>query len=427
MRGLGQQYSQTGGRWLWAGANRKIERWEFGAPEVISTTFGTYVADATATQRPTFYDFTPYGDWMIVNGGYPGEAAYIHKPAVPSFDVYAAGQAPVGVVQFLKMMSFMMALGYGARGTQVGWSDANNIELWVPATDNTAGSLSIDEFNTPIRAGCKLGDAVAVYSEDQLALVRYIGEPFIFGQKTTIDGIGAIGKAAVATDTRVNVGVSRSGVWWTDGISSRYIDEGYLSNYLQDNVNWLQGAKIAAARNDYTGCFEFTFPMLGSNVVNETWAWDPKTGGWSKVSVWSVMDERRLFEHPVQGLNNGQVHLSDFVNPVPVLPLVLETKPLIMQTAESPHVVTRIDEVDLFLHKARNLELALASAATPLGPWEWSEWQTVEAGAPVTEVPELPEAPFWKLALRTQPGYEQDWDIDLQGFLLYGTTVGSAM
>src|SRR5205085_6027141 len=181
VRGLGQQYSQTGGRWLWAGANRKIERWEFGAPEVISTTFGTYVADATATQRPTFYDFTPYGDWMIVNGGYPGEAAYIHRPAVPSFDVYAAGQAPVGVVQFLKMMSFMMALGYGARGTQVGWSDANNIELWVPATDNTAGSLSIDEFNTPIRAGCKLGDAVAVYSEDQLTLVRYIGEPFIFG------------------------------------------------------------------------------------------------------------------------------------------------------------------------------------------------------------------------------------------------------
>lgn len=424
IRGLTQLFNSDGGRWLWSGAGNRVSRWQFGAPEIMDAAFGTYVADQTVNLPPTIYDFTPYGNWMIVNSGYPAQAAKVHKPPA-ALATFAPGEAPVGVLKFLKKMSFLVAVGYGTRGTRVGWSDANNVEVWTPTTANTAGSLSIDEFNTPIRAGDILGDAISVYSEDQLGLVRYVGAPYQFGQKTVIDGIGAIGKAAVASDMRINVGCSRAGCWWTDGNSAKYIDEGYLANYLQDNVTWDQGGKIVVGRNDYTGTFEFHFPMHGSLAINEAWAWDPKTGGWSPVSYASAMDERRLFHFPIQGSNGGLVNLTDY-NADADTPLSLVTKPLVMQTAESPHVVARIDELDLLLKDAAFIEFQVGSCDQPNGDWEWTDWMEASPGAKIYSLPALPEQPFWKLAFRSTPG-QNSWTLDLQGILLYGAPVGSAL
>lgn len=432
VHGIAQQFASDGSRWLWAGSADEIWRWRFGAPEFIGNV-GSYRRDATATERPTLYDFTPYGDWMLVNHSEWNEPAKIFKPGAPNtFNAFAPGEAPTGVTQFLKVMSFLMAVGYGPRGTQVGWSDANNIEVWTADADNTAGSISIDEFNTPIRAAAKLGDSVAVYSEDQLALVRFVGLPFIFGQKTVIDGIGAIGKKAVASDTRINVGVSRAGCWWTDGTSARFIDEGYLSTYLQENVNWAQGAKIEVRRNDETGCFEFSFPMAATPLLTEAWSWDMRTGGWSPIPPFASGDERRLFDHIIYGTDDGLVQLGDF-DETASAPLVLVTKPLVMQTSESPHVVTRVDEVDLFLHTASNIEFRVGSCDEPNGDWEWTQFVEATAGARIYEVPAaealgipLAEQPYWKLEFRSKPD-QTDWAFDLQGFLLYGTPVGGKM
>lgn len=433
VRGLGQLFDTSGSRWLWSAASSKIMRWRFGGPEVIDAAFGTYVADATATERPTLYDFTPYGNWMLVNSGQDGETAKIFKPGTPNtFNAFAPGEAPVGVVQWLKSLSFLIAVGYGPRGTQVGWSDANNVEVFTALSTNTAGSISIDEFNTPIRAGSRLADAISVFSEDQMALVRYIGAPYVFGQKTVLDGIGCVGKAAVASDTRVNVGMSRAGAWWTDGNSSKYIDEGFISNYFQENITWAQAAKIVVGRNDFTGCFEFHIPVRGSLSLNEAWSWDPRNGGWSPIAGQSAFDERRLFEHVIYGGNAGVIRLGDF-NTAGVGALTLETKPIVMSTAESPHVVTRVDEVDLLLHAASNVEWRLGCADEPNGPWTWSDWLEAVAGAPVGEVTlnsddgqPLPETPYWKLALRSVPGAD-DWTLDLQGFLFYGAQTGARM
>lgn len=419
--GVGQQSVTDGARRLWYGQGTKAGFWTFGAPVLVGDVSATYIDDSTATQRATMYDFTPYGDWMLVNNGIDRK---ISKDGV-AFEDFAPGEAPNQVVKFLKFMSFIMALGYGARGTHVGWSDANNVELWTAATTNTAGGLGIDEFDTPIRAGARLGDSLAVYSEDQMALVRYTGLPFVFGQKTVIDGIGAVGKAAVASDLKMNAGVGRAGIWATDGVTSKYIDEGFLSNYLQDNVTWTQAAKISAVRNDQTGCFEFHFPMHGSQDVNEAWSWDPRTGGWSPCPAHAVGDERRLFDHIVYGGNDGTVLLGDFDRTADA-PLSLVTKPLVMQTAESPHVVTRVDELDLLLKSASGVEWRVGSAEEPNGTWEWSEFQEALAGAKIYEVPELPEQPFWKVELRSAEG-QADWNIDLQGFQLYGLPTGATM
>jgi hypothetical protein len=265
----------------------------------------------------------------------------------------------------MKKLSFMMALGYGSRGTRVGWSDSSSIEVWTPTDSNNASSLSIDDFDTPIRTGASLGQSISVFAEDQMALVNYIGAPFYFGQRVVLDGIGAVGPCAVASDGSNNVGVGQGGIWWTDSNTYRYIDEGALHDYLQENVNWSQKSKIQAVRNDFTGCYEFFLPMGLAVDVTEGWSFDPRTGGWSKLPSLSMKVERRLFGRPVIGTNDGKVQLDSF-------------------------------------------DATVAAA--------------LETLSKTTPVPAIPSGVYWKLEFRSTA---DNWDLDLQGFMLFGKTEGT--
>lgn len=426
IRGIGQLHASDGGRWLWTGEDNNIWRWQFGAPELIDGAYGVYRAQQLGTLQPTIYDFTSYGNWMIVNDGI---APKIHKPEAGTPWQDFAGEVPQAVVRYMKKANMVMALGYGIRGTQVGWCDPDDITTWTAADTNLAGSLAIDEFDTPIRAGERLADNIAVYAEDQMALVRYLGSPFMFGQKLSIDGIGAIGKAAVASDTRVNVGVGRNGIWWTDGIDFRYIDEGFLKNYLQDNVNWTQGGLIVAMRNDATGCFEFHFPMGVSNTIDEAWSWDPRTGGWSPAVAASFKVERKLFGYPLVGTNAGVIQYDD--NDFALAStLVLRTRPLTLSLADGSqlgtHIVSRVDELELLLQEASNVEVRVGCSDDVNGDWDWTTWYEVETGNRIIELEHLPEQPLWKVEFRNVPGVN-DWRLNLQGFFLYGPDIGTKM
>jgi len=427
IRGLGELRHSNGGRWIWAGANKSIYRWSFGAPELIASNWGSYRATQSGGLHPTIYDFTPYGNWMIVNDGV---APYIYKDGDVTPWVAYAGDVPQGAVRYMKKMNFMMAFGYGTRGTQIGWSDADDIFLWTAAADNLAGSLAIDEFDTPIRAAERLADYIACYAEDQMALIKYIGQPFVFGQRLSLDGIGAVGKAAVAADTRINVGLGRNGAWLTDGNTFKYIDEGIIRDYFQENINWDNAGSSVVCRNDATGCFEFHVPTGIATQPTEGWSFDPRNGGWSPVPVRAFKAERRQFGSPICGTDGGIVQLDD--NDYALAgPLELRTKPIMLRAEDQSvsmgtHHVSRVDEVDLLLKEASNIEFRLGCSDDPNGDWEWSAWYEVEAGSRIQEIEQLPEQPLWKLEFRSIANIN-DWRLDLQGILLYGTPIGTKL
>lgn len=430
VRGLSQQQATNGTRWLWSAIiqapGMNIYRWYGPTSELLFEFGGGSQVDESLTTPATFVDFLHYGDWTIINYG---SSPWIYKPGVSASGY---GNAPAGAVKFMKKLSFVLAVGYGDRGTRVGWSDSGNIEEWTATAENSAGALSIDDFDTRIRAACYLGSSIAVFAEDQMALVNYISAPFYFGQRFALDGVGAVGKMAVATDGRQVFGVGRGGVWWTDGNSYRYIDEGYLHDYLQDGVNWAQASKIVAARNDYTGCFEFYFPMGASLNVNEGWSFDPRTGGWSPVPPVSVKDERKLFQYPIIGTHDGKVQLDDY-DPAWYMPLTLRTRPLLMQLQSQSgitdlHQDVQIDEIELLLHTASWVQMRIGSSQEAAGAYTWSDWIDVSPGqGTITKDPSWPgDGVFWKLEFRSEPVAEAlGWTLDLQGFMLFGSFEGS--
>jgi len=419
VRGLSQQQAQNGTRWVWASSGGLVTRWYGPGVEEIITLDCTI--DETVNDPATYIDFTHYGDWTIINSS--EGPAYLYKPGSAAA---AFGNAPTDVQKFMKKLSFVMALGYGDRGTRVGWSDSQNIEEWNPAAGNLAGALSIDDFDTPIVSAHRLGQSISVFSEDQMALVSYIADPYYFGQKVVLDGIGSVSKNGVTGDGKGNYGVGRNGVWWTDSNSYRYIDEGYLHDYLQDNVNWAQKSKIQAVRNDYTGCIEFFFPMVGSTIINEGWSWDPRTGGWSPIPPVAMKDERKLFNRPLVGLEDGTIN-QDMATRSPTRPLVLETKPLLMQLQSQAgltdvHNSCRVDEVVLLLKRAKYLEFRVGSAEAQEEDFSWSPWMAIDPLSKTYLLPHMPDGVYWKLEFRNTL---EEWELDFQGFMLFGSLEGT--
>lgn len=424
-RGLAQHRLAAGTRKLWmatiSGGNvLHIYDWDgVTVTDRLSTTVG--VKDETTLAPATYIDFTALGDWMVFNSGIV--KAHLSKNPVIS----QPADWPALAVQYTKKLSFLMALGTGPRKTGVAWSDSDNWEVFTPLASNLAGELTIDDFDTGIVCGRPLGNAIAVYAEDQMGLVSFVGDPYVFGQKMGLDGIGAVGKFSVCTDPSGNYGVSRNGCWWADGNSFRYIDEGFLRDYLQENVNWGQKSKIVCSRNDFRGTIEFYFPMGLNTEVSEGWSFDPRTGGWSKVPAAAMMDERRLFAKPLVGLNDGKVYLLDD-DPNVAGVLNLETRALLMQVQDPSglrdlHTESRVDELDLLAKVATNVEVAVGvSDGSADGTYQYTNWMPVVPQSQTYKLDFLPSGVYFKVKFRS---IAMNWDLDLQGFELYGQVEGT--
>lgn len=421
VRGIHQQQNSDGTRWIFAAAvsgdNLYVHRWYGPASEQIHLASSAAVLDDTATQKASQVTFEAWGDWTLWISGKAG--ANIRR-YIPGTGVAILPNSPA-CLGIMKKQNQLFALGTGLNQRAVAWSDADDITVWAAAADNLAGSLTIEELRTPMRAFARIGQHIACYTEDQMALVYWTGPPFYYGQRVALDGIGATGKKAVCTDGRMNYGMSRNGAWQTDGSEFRYIDFGIISDYFQKNINWNQGGKIVVARNDVTRCIEFHFPTGASLENNEAWSFEPATGNWAPVTAFQAFDERVLFAKPLGGANREIFLLDD--NPADVGALNLVTKPLLIDTPEYPglHIDTRIDEIEIAVKAASNVQFRYGTATDIDGPWEWTPQQALSPDMRTYRQPSLPTGTFHRLEFSNTA---TNWDIDLQGFAFYGEVEG---
>ena len=419
--GIGQMQDSVGVRWVWFTKAGEVYRWYGPAAEHIGT-LPNFNENASSVQQPTLFDFTHWGNWMLVNSEDNGIWRYTPAAGIDPATFAALPNAPNDAVAYFKKRNQLIAVGYGLNKRLVGASDADDITNW-DFTDTTALTveLPLEELNTPVRAACHFGPSIAVFGENQMFEVSWIGSPFYYGQNKLLDGIGAVGKFAVCSDGRIVYGVSRNGVWKTDGMQYSYSDEVVLRDYLQNNVNWEQAGKIVCAKNDITGCIEFSFPIGNSLSNNEGWAYDPRYGGWSKVPAFSAMDNRVLLQAPLQGQANGNLELM-FGDATAQGDLLLETKALLAQRDNSAlHIGALMDEVELFIHQTSGVEFQYGVAEFPDGPFSWTNPIEVKKDQ-ITYKLDLPlTGTYHKLRLKN---FDQNWSLDLQGFAIFGEVDG---
>lgn len=419
LRGIHQQQNSDGTRWIFSasvnGTTIQVRRW-FGTPSTQVNTWAGMTPNDTVTAKATQVDFQAWGNWTLINLG--AGAVYRYMPEGGSG---ALPNAPTDAVAIFKKQNQLVLIGTANSKRGVAWSDADDITLWTAAADNLAGSLTIEELRTPIRGGARLGQHIAAYSEDQMALVSWIGAPFYYGQRVALDGIGITGKKAVCSDGRLNYGMSRNGAWQTDGNEFRYIDHGVISDYFQANVNWDQGGKILVARNDVTRCIEYHVPTGVNQENSEAWSFDPQSGSWAPVPAFQAMDERVLFDKPLVGAN-GDIRLLDD-DPAAAGALSLITKPFMIDPPEFPglHIDARIDEIEVAVKVASNVQFRLHNASDIDGPWEMTAQHPLSTDMRTYKMAHLPTGTFHKLEFSSTA---TNWDMDLQGIALYGAIEG---
>lgn len=437
IRGIGQQTLLDRTQVVWFVARNILWRWD-----------GTYLQSigdplALSAMSP-FVDFTFYGNWAFINTSI-GTVKFYNGATLGTII-----EMPINVVLVRKFLSFILCFGTGTRGTGVSWSDANDITKWLPQPTNSASSIYFDNFDSAIVSAAPLGSRFAVYSQGQMGVLSFIGDPFYFGQQTVRDNIGATGKFAVTSEGGVNYGVSRNGVWRTDGSEYQFIDSGKMHTYLQDNVAWPEGARIIAARNDRLHTIDFSFPMNGGSV--ESWSFDPASNSWTLVPAVYMQDEVMLFKSPLVASENGWIEqLDNALLNTDTLSLI--TKPILLQLQSESgladiHTDSSIDEIELLLHKVQNVEMRIGSSRDHAGTVHWSTWMPLEIGKSSYLVPRgVPDGVYWRLEFRstvTAGNVQEDgdtvledgeqvtahsvadsWDLDLQGFMLYGTPRGA--
>lgn len=423
LRGIGQHQDTGGTRWVYAASGGRIVRWFGPAPEVLHAGLPNFQENASTTVEASFYDFVPWGNWMLVNNRRAGLWRY--RPAGSGGpDFVALPNAPQDAVAVLKKRNQLIAVGHGLNSHLVTASDADDITNWdVTAADSLATEVPLEELDTPVRSACHFGKSIAIFGENQLFSFDWIGAPFYYAPTKLLEGIGAVGKFSTCSDGRLLYGMSRNGAWRADGVSFSYIDEVVLRDYFQDNINWAQASKIVVEKNDISGCIEFSIPTGASLVCNEAWAYDPRFGGWSKVPPFEMMQRRILFDKPLQGTSAGAVQLIEAFPTDPVdKPLALETTGMLaMRDNQALHVGALLDEIELYTKEVDGVQMRYGVAERIDGPYTWSEWKMLEAEMKTYSTGLNISGVWHKLAFQSVVA---DWTFNLQGFALFGVAEG---
>lgn len=432
IRGLMQVQHSNGIRWIYVArfqgnGELAVYRWFGTGATLIASFAATGLAEnETLSRKATFVDLVSYGDWTIINVG-PDRPPLLHTNAAGVGTTY--NEAP-HAQQFILRGPQVIAIGVGLERKSIAWSDGNDIHAWeqpVPTEEvpdppaNLSGTQGLMELRTGLVGASHLGPLISAYAEDQMVLMQFVGLPSVFISRVALDGIGLIGKMAVASDGRVNYGVGRNGIWRTDGQSYQYIDDPALKDYLQEEVNWAQGSKITAARNDVTGTIDFHFPMRQATDVNEGWRFDPRTGGWGTIPPYQIQIERSLFKKPLVG-GAGAVFLLDDdptkLDPTGLYKLDLATRPLVIAGS---HSGVLIDEVDFLVHKVKGVEFRIGVSERFNGTVDWTKWETLHGDLRTHQIANRVSGTFVWLEFKS---VIHDWEFDLQGFLLYGNVEG---
>lgn len=178
---------------------------------------------------------------------------------------------------FARLGPHMLAFNYtkdtGTFDTYFAWCSADDLDTWIAASTNTAGSLNIREASTGIRAVAPLANNLAVYTDNQMFLVSYVGQPNYFGYQPALEGdmVGALSKQSVVAVGRINYGVSREGFFATDGTrverigDVQGIDDDFKANVPQGRY---EEATVAHYRKDNE--IIFAFPNTFGTGVADT-------------------------------------------------------------------------------------------------------------------------------------------------------------
>jgi len=147
----------------------------------------------------------------------------------------------------------------------VRWSDQEDINTYTPTATNTAGTQRLAD-GTRIIGAIRGRDAIYVWTDNALFIMRFVGAPFTFSFQQVGTGCGLIGKNAA-------VEVDGSAYWMSDNGFFRYTGKleslpCLVEDYVFDDINTTPRQHINAGLNNLFGEVTWFYPSENADTID---------------------------------------------------------------------------------------------------------------------------------------------------------------
>ena len=254
------------------------------------------------------WSLAPWGSWLIATNGVDPIQIWKgnYETQAVALGTSAADFTKAALVTKLGP-HLIVANVDGERGqSRIVWSAEDDVENWDIADEaSLAGDLYIRDLESGIISMVPLGNELALYSKDTMSILTYKGAPLIFGVEKIMSNIGSVGKNAVAVVEDKNIGMSRQGVWITDGVASKYVDNPAMGDFIQEDINWDAADKVVAFNDENSRMVVFYYPS-GSSTENDAGVgFNYDTGAWTRFSFGrNAAIPRQVFSYPITAGGN---------------------------------------------------------------------------------------------------------------------------
>lgn len=284
-----------------------------------------FITDSTTVVPASLWSMANFGTWCFATNNV--NTPQINKMAGAGF-VDLTGTPPTRARIVIRYKNFIIFFDTDLGDNYAEWCDVDNPEDYV---NGAAGNLPIRDLDSGIKCVVPIGDALAVYSSNSMAIFQYLGPDFWFGSKPALKGIGATGIHSVVSQKSLNFGISKQGVWKTDGANYDYISPPYIRKWIQDNVNFDKEEKIAGYLNEDRTMVEWGVPVNGGSDNSITIGYNYQKGTWMFRSYGITCAlKKNAFPFPVFGLSDGSIHFGEYGTDANTNPLEawVQSKPL---------------------------------------------------------------------------------------------------
>jgi hypothetical protein len=250
---------------------------------------GKYGQDAYGTERAATGLILEAATWSLDNWGENLVACASHEGKIyqwvvpadstdPVVDAAIIATAPTGVRAIVVSEErHLVALGADGDPRKIAWSDQENNAVWTPSATNAAGDL---QLVTPglVQCGRRMPGQILVWTDVDLHVMRYIGQPFIYSIERAGEG-GIVGPNAHMAFGNTCVWMGDKGFWAFDGTIRPLESE--VNDYVFGNINLFQAAKITAAHISELGEIWWFYPSRNA-VENDRYViWNYRENHWS--------------------------------------------------------------------------------------------------------------------------------------------------
>lgn len=174
-----------------------------------------------------YWSLAVWGEWLLATNNIDKPQIWKNGAALSMIDWPNYPLATAKIIRKLANRPLLFS------GQEVHWPRVTDIEYFtLPDPTGNSGNYNFRDLDSDIMAVEPFGEQLAFYTENKMGFVSFIGGTSVYGFKIRLEGIGSVSLAAVIPVGAIHYGMSRDGIWRTDGSSFAYIDPPAVNRYL---------------------------------------------------------------------------------------------------------------------------------------------------------------------------------------------------